>query len=85
MAFIIENSSLEPLLESLLESLFEFTEIRPESNRGPADNSNVLSPALFSTELCMLTDASPKILQKMRYEIDSTENLCSFEKYPIPP
>ena len=28
------------------------TGFRPESNRGPADNPNLFSPALFSTELC---------------------------------
>ena len=30
---------------------FEFTGVRPESNRGPADNPNLSSDELFSTEL----------------------------------
>jgi len=32
----------------------ELTGFRPESKRGPADNLNLLSPALFSTELWWL-------------------------------
>jgi len=31
--------------------LFELTGFRPESNRGPADDPNLSSPTLFSTEL----------------------------------
>ena len=50
LAFIIGNRSEEPLLEGLFAQI-TITGFRPESNRGPADNPNLLSPALFSTEL----------------------------------
>jgi len=54
LAFITGNSILVPLLEGLFISnpyWFKLTGFRPESKRGHAANPNLLSPALFSTEL----------------------------------
>jgi len=55
LAFITENSSLEPLLECLFTQIhvdwsWRAPGFRPESNKEPADNPSLLSPALFSTE-----------------------------------
>jgi len=52
--FIARNSNLKPWLESLFAQIhidLRLTGFRLESNRGPADNPNFSSPALFSTEL----------------------------------
>jgi len=53
LAFITRNNSLESLLEGLLAQIHIDSSRRgfwPESNLGPVDNPNLLSPVLFSTE-----------------------------------
>jgi len=52
--FIARNSNIKPLPESVFAQIhidLSLTGFRLESNRGPADNPNFSSPALFSTEL----------------------------------